>query len=351
MIYVAAAVAIAVGVLAAVPAFAETKSTNPEWVRRPTPEALLAVWPAEAMRRGLSGRAIITCKISEQGALFGCTVDSETPAKMGFGAAAIALTPQFLMRPATQDGKPVVSQVRLPINFVAPEGPATGSHIPGSDVVPFSRTVISNVRWQAAPSYAEVVATYPKAAATAAIGGRVTLDCDVRPDGALKGCKSIVEEPSGMGFGAAARSLVPYFRAPPTTAEGTPTAGATAHIPIVFAPEMLDPARRITGKIQWARTPTGDVFAAGYPQAAKDAGVRVGRVMMDCQTGPGGKLEACRVAREEPAGLGFAAAALALSPSFYVRPWTAEGLPAIGGQVRVPIRYQIPEAEPAEPNP
>ena len=48
---------------------------------------------------------------------------------------------------------------------------------------------------------------------------------------------------------------------------------------------------------------------------------------------------------EQPAGLGFGAAAVALSSAFQVTAWTAEGLPTIGGKIRVPIRYEAPETE------
>lgn len=318
-----------------------------DWIRRPTSQSLLSVWPREAMRKGVDGEAVITCKISEQGALFGCKVKSQSPESMGFGEAAIALTPQLLMKPATVDGKPVVSEVTLPIRFVGPGQGSTGTHIGGSNS--FAKTVITNVAWTAAPTYSQVAGVYPKEAATDRLGGRATISCTLKDDGGLRNCTTVTEEPRGEDFAEAAKRLAPLFRAPTSFSDGSPTAGANAHIVFVFTPEMLDPARRIIGKVQWARTPTGDAFMAGYPQAAKDAGVRTGRVVMACEAGAGGKLDNCSMVSEEPAGLGFGAAALSLSPSFHVRPWTAEGLPVIGGKIRVPVRYQIPEAAPAAP--
>lgn len=311
---------------------------------------LLAVWPGEAMRRGVDGEAVINCKVSEQGVLFDCRVRSEKPAGMGFGAAAIALTPQLLMKPGTRDGKPVVGDVSIPITFAGLSTPATGSHIAGSRS-PFSRTVLSNLIWDAAPAYDDVAGAYPKKAAAEAIGGRATLNCTLKADGRLSSCDKITEEPKGQGFATAARRLVPLFRAPTSLADGTSTAGALTQIPFVFTPEMLDPERRVIGKAQWAALPSGQAFSAGFPKAAMDAGVRQGRVVIACEAAAGGKLEACKVAKEEPPGLGFAAAAMALSPSFRIRPWTAEGLPTIGGSIQVPIRYQLPEnaAAPATP--
>lgn len=331
---------------AAAPAWAA--ETQADWLKKPTPEQLFAVWPTEAMKKGIGGRAVIYCTISAQGALYGCKVESETPAGMGFGTAAIALTPQFLMKPATRDGKPVESGVSMPINFVAPGG-GTGSHIPGGrdpSLTPFTRTVASNLPWTAAPAYADVAAAYPEKARAAAVGGRATLKCTLKADGRLSACSTVTEEPKGYGFAQAARALTAMFIAPTQFSDGRPIAGALTQVPFVFAPEMLDPARRVVGRPQWAALPSGSAMTAGYPREALAAGVKDGRVVMACATGDGGQLQNCAVEREEPAGLGFAASGLALSQSFRIRPWTDEGLPTIGGLVRVPIRYVLPE-EPA----
>jgi hypothetical protein len=79
-----------------------------DWLKKPTPDELLAVYPHEALGRGLGGEATISCLVSTQGALFDCYVTSEAPAGQNFGFAALALTPQFLMRPATLKGQPVL---------------------------------------------------------------------------------------------------------------------------------------------------------------------------------------------------------------------------------------------------
>ena len=39
-------------------------------------------------------------------------------------------------------------------------------------------------------------------------------------------------------------------------------------------------------------------------------------------------------------------ACLKLAPLFKVRLWTSEGLPAIGGRVRAPVRYDLPKPPP-----
>ncbi|WP_411288240.1 hypothetical protein [Phenylobacterium sp.] len=50
---------------------------------------------------------------------------------------------------------------------------------------------------------------------------------------------------------------------------------------------------------------------------------------------------ACKAQSEDPAGLGYAGAALALARTFRLAVWSDEGLPTIVGTVRVPIRFDL----------
>lgn len=320
--------------------------TAADWLKKPTQEQLFAVWPTEAGKKGVDGRAVIACEISLQGALFDCQVLAEKPEGMGFGVAAIMLTPQFLMKPATRDGKPVQSRVQIPINFTGLSTRSTGTHLPGGGAA-FTRPVVSNLVWNQAPSYADVAAAYPAKARASGTGGRVTLKCSLKGDGTLSSCSTLTEEPKGLGFAAAARSLLPKFVGPTQYADGNPIAGTLTQVPFVFATDMLEPNKRVVGKPTWAVLPSGTNMLAGYPSKAIDAGVKEARVVMICTAGAGGNLNDCRVTKEEPAGLGFAEAGLALSKSFRIRPWTDDGLPTIGGSITVPIRYQLPAETPA----
>jgi TonB family protein len=125
---------------------------------------------------------------------------------------------------------------------------------------------------------------------------------------------------------------------------GDSTKGVATQITFVFDQTMLDPERRVVGKPSWARLPTGGEVAAGYPSAAAKAGVRSARVLIRCEVAHQGRLSQCAVQSEEPAGYGFATSALTLAGSFQVKPWTDEGLPMVGAQIRVPIRFQLPDA-------
>lgn len=313
-----------------------------DWLKRPSADQVLGVFPREAWKKGISGKALVECRVSEQGALFGCAIESETPEDAGFGLAALALTPQFLMKPAMKDGKPVASTVRIPINF---RMPASGGRLPEPNDV--TRQILSNVSWAAAPSYAQVAAAYPQKAREKLTEGRATLTCRFKAEGRLADCQTTAEEPKGQGFATAARRLSETFVGPTNLVDGTPTEGIWTMIPFAFDLDMLDQSKRVIGRPQWAALPTGDEIIAGYPSAAAKAGVGAARVVIACEIADGGKLTDCLAQSEEPTGLGFAQAALALAGSFQAKPWTAEGLPTIGGRVRIPIRYEFPTEKPA----
>lgn len=316
------------------------------WLTRPRAEDLLGVWPAEALKRGLGGRAVLSCTVTTTGALVECQVASESPPGAGFGQAAIALTPQLLMSPATRNGVPFAEAgVKISINFSG-AGPETGSRIGGQmSLAPIPVRAISDVPWIDAPTYDQVAAVYPEKARQKAVAGHVVMSCVFKADGHLTGCSTVREEPDGYGFSSAARSLVGAFSAP-TTVRGQSVRAATLQLPVSFEPKMLDPARPMVGKPQWTVLPEPSDFQAGYPKAALAANVLKGRAVLSCVVAAQGALSDCAVSSEEPAGLGFGAAASALAPTFRLGIWTPDGLPTVGARIKAPIRYERPEADP-----
>ena len=317
----------------------------PRWLQRPSERGVLAVWPRDAWEKGLGGRAILRCRISLRGTLTDCSVAREQPEGAGFGAAALALTPQFLLKPGLRDGQPVESIVGIPIEFKAPDLPA-GSHIPGAGTIG-NEVSLANVVWKEAPTYDDIVAAYPAVARKSGLKGRVALDCEFKSNGRLGNCHAIQEEPEAQGFADAAKKVTSRFVGPDVLPTGESTKGMSTQIAFVFDPDMLDAEKRVVGRPLWAKLPTGAEVAAGYPAAAAKAGVRSARVLLGCDIVAHGRLSQCAVESEEPPGYGFAASALALIASFQVKTWTDEGLPMIGARIRVPIRFQLPEKPPA----
>jgi TonB family protein len=330
---------VAVAIFSAAPALAADGDTPPSWLRRPTSEMLRGVWPTEAWKRGEGGQAVISCKVSIQGTLFDCRVASEKPQGSGFGLAALSMSPQLLMKPARRDGKPVVSDVNIPLNFVMPGGMAAS----GNSTFGTKSVVPAGQAWPQAPSYQDVVAAYPPKARAAGVGGVATLQCNVTA-GEFRRCQTIREEPKGYGFAAAARSLVTRFQAHATTADGKPV-DATVQLPFAFSPEMLKAGGPpVIGKPTWARVPSLETLRAAFPA---QAGAGTVRVVLACQVQQGGSVSACRVDREEPAGRGYGEAALKIASEFRLDTWTVEGFPAVGGVVNIPVRFELGPPPPA----
>lgn len=322
---------------------ADPPNASADWLKKPNLQDIMAVWPAEALKRGLGGKALIACMVTVQGSLRACRVESETPAGAGFGGAALTLANQFLMRPARQDGVAVESTVRIPITFPR-QGPETGSlnRIPDNEVR--GDPVYRRFPWTQAPSYAEMLAAYPAKARADKVGGLATLDCRLNKVGGIATCDVLGEEPKSYGFAAAAKTLTPRFVGPAVDPKGKSLARAHVIMAFAFPVTALDNSTLTIGRPEWAALPSPADFTAVIPAAARTAGVYQARVVMACTVGMKGALEGCEAQSEAPKGLGYAEAALRLSPAFRLSVWTDEGLPTVGGKVRVPLRFDLDEA-------
>jgi protein TonB len=91
---------------------------RPTWIAKPSGAQLARYYPQRAMNLGLNGAATLNCAVNAVGTVRDCTVVAETPADMGFGAAAVKLSRFFRMQPKTEDGQPVDGgQVSIPVSF------------------------------------------------------------------------------------------------------------------------------------------------------------------------------------------------------------------------------------------
>lgn len=344
----AIAVIVAAASAASLPAFSQPSVIkNVDWLKKPTAGSLLAVWPTAAYKTGKGGRAVIHCKVGLEGGLFDCKVLEEAPAGAGFGAAGLTLTPQFLMKPATKDGIPFVSDVTIPLKF--PDFTVTKSDM--AESMFGHQTVISNVSWRTAPGLADVASAYPAKARAESVGGQATLDCDLTKTATLAACGILVETPRGYGFGRAARTLAARFAADTTMLGDKSLKGMAVQVRFTFAPEILTDREPRIGKPRWAAMPTSEQFLAAFPEAANTARIATARIVLACKVQPDGGLAGCGVESEAPTGFGFGKAALSVSSGFRVQLWSDEGLPVVGGMLRVPIRFQIEPAPPAASSP
>ena len=93
-------------------------------------------------------------------------------------------------------------------------------------------------------------------------------------------------------------------------------------------------------QVEWVATPSGQDIAEVFPPDAVTAG-KSGAVLLDCQVAREGSLEACAVEIEDPVGLEFGAAAMALAPLFKMAVLCQDGTSAPGRRVRIPIMFQL----------
>ncbi len=100
------------------PSTEPAKIHHEQWVRLPVAEDMHRVYPPEARRDNVKGRAVMVCGVTAQGRLLDCAVSDETPANYGFGAAALRLAPYFRVGPTTAEGLPTAGgTITVPVVF------------------------------------------------------------------------------------------------------------------------------------------------------------------------------------------------------------------------------------------
>jgi len=307
--------------------------TPPEWLHKPTLDAYSATYPMGAASRGYDGEAIIHCTVNVQGLLKDCSILKETPEGYGLGQAALTLAPTMLFKPGTRDGKPVETEVSIPIYYGSDLGMAGISQ----------PRILGTPVWSKTPDVADILSEIDKKVGDKYAEGKVVLQCDVNnADGKLKGCKLINASPGMTQFQDVAKSLAQKFQA--DRKQLSPGTHVRVYLPFSF-PDMASPAwngRHLT-HVQWSRLLTPTPGRPLFPDAAVEAGLKSGSALVDCLVADDGGLSDCKVVKESAPNVGLGDMAKTIAEASAIDPWTDEGLPAGGARVELPFKMTYDE--------
>jgi TonB family protein len=316
-----------------------TVITRPDWERRPTAADLSSAYPAEAMRVGAGGSARLSCTVETNGFLNNCQVAEEDPQGLGFGAAALSLAPKFKMSPQSVDGVPLGgARVEIPIGFNC--GGCRPRNVTG-----LTQRTFFNVLWTSTPSLDQWMSAYPERARQYPVDANVSLQCTFGDEGELASCFVRTEEPSGRGFGPAARRLASFFRGPELDQNEESTRGGIVILNIHFPAAFASGEPPAPGVPKLLSGPTPESVAAAFPEAARNQGVEYGRTVLSCRRTAVGRLERCAALDEFPADMGFGDAAISLTPQFLISTWTDDGRLA-AEEIAIPIEFGDPADDP-----
>jgi TonB family protein len=193
------------------------------------------------------------------------------------------------------------------------------------------------VAWQKTPTAEQVAQAYPVAARSSNSAGKAMVNCVLQPDGRLRACKVVSEEPAGAGFGQAALGLTSRF----TGYNSVAPTDFRVDIPIAFSGGPGAP-RLVIG-------PTSTDYQPLIAKAATVTSVTKAEVMLNCKVGDKGVLTGCAATSESPAGLGLGDMAVKLGPKFVASLWGANGRPTLGTSVTVPLVFAFNEPPKAAP--
>jgi beta-lactamase regulating signal transducer with metallopeptidase domain len=107
--------------------------TQPDWLAKPIGADLARFYPAQALKQGVTARALMSCRIDAAGRLQRCEVKDMAVtgenlpvgpnADMGFGVAMLQLAPLFQMKPTSGDGVATAGgEIRIPVRWTTPVG-------------------------------------------------------------------------------------------------------------------------------------------------------------------------------------------------------------------------------------
>jgi len=319
----------------------------------------VSVWPMNAYQARVNGEVKLRCWVDRYGLAESCEVISETPARLGFGAAAVELRTTFKLTPAkAANGDAIASSMVLDIHFRAPlsqigVGEVGGGGIPSAEgssgnlatgiqvqnaLALKPVTMLDNPIWAVAPSFDDVARAYPAQANGA--GGYAVAHCRVHQDGTLDDCQLIKETPEALGFGKAALTLATKFRVAPGWTRPPGAGELWVDVPIRFEGAGASSVRVVSAP-RWLAGVDPATAPKVYPPEAAAKGVTSGLGVARCNVAADGSLTDCAPEPGDPDGLGFSDAAVRLAAVMRMNPWSQDAAPVAGGVVYVRVRLNL----------
>jgi hypothetical protein len=167
----------------------------------PSTADLMAAWPARAAQRGMEGNAIARCRADVEGALSGCQVVVERPARAGFGDALLALAPRYRLTPAPKGERPPGAPVLISASW------------PVADVAP---------SWRVDPKPGDFATTASPAFWRLNQPGLALMNCLLGAAGTLYDCRVVFQYPEAVGLGQMALRFAPFLLYKPALKDGKP---------------------------------------------------------------------------------------------------------------------------------
>ena len=207
------------------------------------------------------------------------------------------------------------------------------------------QTAVNWAPWTSVPTDSDLVAVYPRSAKVDS--GDARINCKIEDNGNLEDCHLSDEEPDHQGFGTAALHLSGKFHVNRVVAREKRDVALWVDVAVHFS--RTGETSRVIASPDWTLLPDPALSGALYPAQALEAGVASGVGQVDCRITADGKLGDCALLSEDPAALGFGAAALAATSQLRANLWTRDGQRAVGARVVVPLRFDAPLADAPKP--
>jgi TonB family protein len=226
--------------------------TNAEWLRKPTGDDVARAYPQRALQAALSGRALLQCRVRQNGTLTRCIVMAESPTGSDFGATSLKLSSKFALKPAAEAEPSLEGRlVRIPMVWrlrdgaavpapsyqvgggatlvtVLPAGQeAAGSIACATAAEPGRRCGLHPFEWVDSPTLDESAQAILR---THQASGLSQLNCLAGAEGALSDCKLAGDVPDAAR--EAMLAFVPKLKAPVAAEDGTPL--SSGRVIIIF---------------------------------------------------------------------------------------------------------------------